>query len=122
MVHEALLENATVADNPREVRYAGTADLELGTVSTEHVRIVFGPHYFLEISNDKEKVQFVLGASISRAGTRCVLARDIDGCEFKYLENPKQFLHASATGATRLSKNVQSASCATLFPTDKHRD
>ena len=38
-------------------------DLELGSISTDRVRISFGPHYFVEISKDKEKIQFVLGAT-----------------------------------------------------------
>ena len=42
---------------------AARLDLELGSISTEHVRITFGPHYFVEISKAGEKIQFVLGAT-----------------------------------------------------------
>ena len=38
-------------------------DLEVGTVSTDRVKIAFGPHYFLEVSNKGGRIQFVLGAT-----------------------------------------------------------
>jgi hypothetical protein len=38
-------------------------DLEVGTVSTDRVKIAFGPHYFVEVSNKGGRIQFVLGAN-----------------------------------------------------------
>ena len=38
-------------------------DLEAGVLSTDRVRLTFGPHYFVEISKNKRRVEFVIGAT-----------------------------------------------------------
>jgi hypothetical protein len=42
---------------------AARLEVEVGNVSTDRVRIAFSPHCYVEIWKDKEKVQFVLGAT-----------------------------------------------------------